>query len=599
MSSFYARIDAINGLFDLISGEEKKINNVFPGDTYIFYFRGYEKQNINITLTTDYENDNPFNTVMIYQYQYRNESIHETAMNTLEPISKKNYNNQLISFYSYSVSSDESYIYSQTNYLSLKVDTNNISYFIVKIDNPIEYYDLENGKINPFYNLKSNTTYIFYGNGEQYQIAKINCESNISTKPFDNVIFYELRTKTYDYYDVKGNESISFTSGNNQSSIFGSYEIRYYKTKFIAFRIKPLYDIDYIEIKINIQGFQFHLYDGFVENVTNIIPGEQYVFFINARIYDIIYINLTTNYVEIPFTKINIFESRNNEKQEYHYNSSLSMNNSKIDNQLVSFGTHIVFNYNTYLFTLKVIPNNGIKYIAAKIDIEETLFRIYDDKYFVKLNYNLKSGNNYYAYASFFVEDQGKKINIILNMSYIDYMPFDYIYLCESNRACSDFVKKVHYENMTTKREGENTIIASLSYQIPRPSYSYLYLRFSPKYDIPYFYSYYEYAQNIKPDNETKPDNGTKPDNKTKPDNGTKSDETETDDEKEEDGKNNNSTIFKIIIISITSIVIILIFIIILICTIKKKNNPFKNDVDNLADKPLYPVTETKNTNEK
>ena len=194
MSSFYARIDAINGLFDLISGEEKKINNVFPGDTYIFYFRGYEKQNINITLTTDYENDNPFNTVMIYQYQYRNESIHETAMNTLEPISKKNYNNQLISFYSYSVSSDESYIYSQNNYLSLKVDTNNISYFIVKIDNPIEYYDLENGKINPFYNLKSNTTYIFYGNGEQYQIAKINCESNISTKPFDNVIFYELRT---------------------------------------------------------------------------------------------------------------------------------------------------------------------------------------------------------------------------------------------------------------------------------------------------------------------------------------------------------------------------------------------------------------------
>ena len=141
LNYFYARVDVINGLFDLTSGEAKKISNVFPGDTYIFYIRAYEQQNINITLTTDYINDNPFNTVMIYQYEYKNETIHETTKATLQPIYKKNSNNQLISFYSYLTSSDDRYEFYQTNYLALKVDTTNISYFIVKIDNPIEFYD--------------------------------------------------------------------------------------------------------------------------------------------------------------------------------------------------------------------------------------------------------------------------------------------------------------------------------------------------------------------------------------------------------------------------------------------------------------------------
>ena len=100
---------------------------------------------------------------------------------------------------------------------------------------------------------------------------------------------------------------------------------------------------------------------------------------------------------------------------------------------------------------------------------------------------------------------------------------------------------------MIIKIEEENNIITSLSYQISSTSTSYLYLRFSPKYNIPYFSSYYENEQNIKPDNETKPDNKTKPD------------ETKTDDEKEVDGKSNDSIIFKDIIISIASLVIIII----------------------------------------
>ena len=280
-----------------------------------------------------------------------------------------------------------------------------------------------------------------------------------------------------------------------------------------------------------------------------------------TQLYDIININLTTNYVETPFTKINIFESTYNDYQIYQYNSSLSMNTLRKGNQLVSFATHVTRDYYAALFTLKLFPNNGIEYIAAKIDIEKTVFRI-GEKQYITTNYNLKSGNNYYAYMSIYSENYGKKINLILDMSYRDYMPFDYIYLCESTRSCNDFNKKVHYKDMIIKIKEKNKIIASLSYQISNTSISYLYLRFSPKYNIPYFSSYYENY-----------------------------------DEKEVYGKINDSTVFKVFIISMASIVIIIILITIIIC-IKKKNNPFNNYVDNLADKPLYPVVETPNYNQ-
>ena len=113
----------------------KKINNAFPGGTYIFYIKTYEQQKVNITLSIDYINYNPFNSVFIYQYQYKNETLHYTASRSLTSISNKKSNNQLISFYSYLVSSDKAYVFSQTNYLVLRIVPNNISYFFVKIDN--------------------------------------------------------------------------------------------------------------------------------------------------------------------------------------------------------------------------------------------------------------------------------------------------------------------------------------------------------------------------------------------------------------------------------------------------------------------------------
>ena len=480
ISYYDVKIDVINGMFFLSSGEEKLINKAFPGGTYIFYIKAYEQQKVNITLSTDYINYNPFNSVFIYQYQYKNETLHYTASRFLSSISNKKTNNQLISFYSYLVSSDKTYLFSQTNYLALRIVPNNISYFIVKIDNPIEYYDLNNGIQKAFYNLKSNTTYIFYGEAKPFQLAKIYCETNnLSTKPFDNIIIYELRTKTYDYYNIKGNEPISFTPNNKKSSISTSYEISNSYTKLLAFRIKPLYDIDYITVKISIQGSYYYLYDGETKNITSLNYEGQYIIFIRTSLYDVINFNLTTNYVEKPLSKITIFESSTIDAG-FTKNISLSMKYSKQNNQLISINSYIASNYYTSYLRIKIIPNDNIKYILAKANIVKTLFTIWEKSSKLPFN-NLISEYNYYA-RMYTIRNE-KSLKITLDMSYKDYMPFDYIYLCESSRQCDDFKIKIHYKDMEIKIEKEK-IIASFFYQTSKNEFNYLYLRFSPKYNI-------------------------------------------------------------------------------------------------------------------
>ena len=375
ISYFETQIDCTNGIYDLKSGESKKITNVLSKDTYIFYIPAYEKQNINIFLTTNEIGSQPFESVKIYEYEYRDNSFHSKYKSIISPISSVKSNQQLILSYEYRVSIDNTYVYSQTNYLALRIVTNDIKYFIVKINNPIEYYDLNNGVQKTFYNLKSNTTYIFYGKGIQYQYAKIFFETNsLNDKSLDKVIFYELRNKTYNYYNEKGEIPISFKSSYNQLSTSASYEIENYYTKLISFRINPLYDIDELNVKINIQGFSYTLSENKEKSISSVISGEQYTFLMRSNLYDLVNITVTTNYIDSkPFTKFIIFESVS-QSASFIKNQSLSLTSYKQDNQLVSTTSYLNSYDVAYLLTLKIIPNNGIKYFNIKFNIDKTLF---------------------------------------------------------------------------------------------------------------------------------------------------------------------------------------------------------------------------------
>ena len=81
-------------------------------------------------------------------------------------------NSQLNSVFSYTVLSDEINPNYQTNYLVLKIVPKDISYLTIKMDNPVEYYDLISEKQETLNNLNANTTYFFYCKGTKNKYVK-------------------------------------------------------------------------------------------------------------------------------------------------------------------------------------------------------------------------------------------------------------------------------------------------------------------------------------------------------------------------------------------------------------------------------------------
>ena len=347
-------------------------------------------------------------------------------------------------------------------------------------------------------NLKADTTYIFYCKGVQNQYAKIYFETDsLDDKPFNNVIIYELLNKTYNYVFKRGDVPISFSKNNKKSSSFASYEILSYNAEIIAFRINPLYDINNINIEINIQGLTYTLSPGISKTINNVISNMQYTFYLRTNLYDIVNINLTTNYIDSePFLKIIAFESVDN-MAAFLKNTSLSLNTSKEGDQLASIGEYRISNDCGYLLTLKTIPNLDINYINAKMDIEKTLFEIYEDDKIKPIN-KLIGGRDYYVKMSYLRAE--KKLNINLIMSFIDdKQPFDCLYFSESYRKFNDIVKEIYYKDISIKKI-EDKIIFSISYEAIDARYPYLFLKFTPKYNLTYFLPYFEYEENYEPD---------------------------------------------------------------------------------------------------
>ena len=486
VSYFLTRIDCINGVYDLESGIPNKITNLSPGGTYLFYIPAYELQTVNIFLTTISTNLKPFESIYAYEYEFRNYTFFPKNTTQISNITSTMLNSQLNSVFSYTVLSDEIKPNYQTNYLVLKIVPKDISYLTIKMDNPVEYYDLISENQETLNNLNANTTYFFYCKGAKNKYAKIYVEADsLNKKPFNNIIIYEIANKTYYYNFKRVDVPTSFTSENNKASIFASYEIQSSDTRMIKFRINPLYNINSIKIKVDVQGFTYTLAHQETKTINNVKPGVQYSFYLSVRLLYFIKINLTTNYIDSePFTKLMAFESPNF-VFDYLTNKSLTLNSTKEGNQLVSIGSYRVSVERGDFFTLKVIPNSGINYMIVNFEIEKTIFHIdlgSDVPY-----YNLTAGRDYYVKITYW----GTETNIIFEMSCKnDEKPFDYLYFSE-DYTFTKINDKIAYKDLPIKKEGDK-ISFSYIYKVDHYLQTGFYIKFIPNYNLSYFKPQYK-----------------------------------------------------------------------------------------------------------
>ena len=296
-------------------------------------------------------------------------------------------------------------------------------------------------------------------------------------KPFTTVNFYELEDQNSTYRD-KTNAPISFTKRDNISLISASCIVKNEFANYILLNIKPLYDIKYISIQMNSSGNSYDMSKGLSKNITNLISGAPYTFYMNVDRLDIVTISFTmNNFGKIPFTDIYIFE------QASKHNSYLNSSSQPISflnegNQIIADFSYQINHFASNIAGFKITSNFDIDYMVSKIDIEKCLYEInYNSKM-----YNLKVGIKYYLFADIY----GKKDEVTFTLTMDDMnIPFNSINIYEVDSYFYDsYLSKISKD--VSNKKNKDKLVLSFSYKALNTRVSHLLVEFCPKYNIKY-----------------------------------------------------------------------------------------------------------------
>ena len=356
-------------------------------------------------------------------------------------------------------------------------------------------YDLVNGVQKKIYSLNSSETYSFYFDTFQYQNLSISLNmSYMSPKPFTYSYIYEYESRYSSSSLINSSQSFSTTTKNNELTSSFTYSVKNVNTKYIALKITPNYNINYIVVSINAEGV-YDLSNGLPKNVTTLKSGIPYYFFLPSSYLQTAFINLNISYMSSkPFTYSYIYEYSTKYSSTYLTYNSQYLSTTTKNNELTSSFTYSVKNVNTKYIALKFTPNYNINYIVAKFDIKNY-------KYELSYNgakqtiYNLNSQNKYYLFIK--MNNKSKiKVTLTMDYSYYNSLSFLYIYeLIDYINGLDSYYNKV-YKDVTIDNKDSQSII-SFTYTTSHSNIEYVVLEITPNNDITYLKSEFEYVSSL------------------------------------------------------------------------------------------------------
>ncbi|MBQ4215359.1 MAG: hypothetical protein II663_03690, partial [Bacteroidales bacterium] len=181
-----------------------------------------------------------------------------------------------------------------------------VKYLVVEINSIGKTYNLNNGEQKNFTNLLSEIPYSFIINMKKDQTANISINMNYMTpQPFSFLNIYEYSPiNIVTRYDKKRN--INIISEKNELKASFLYSASSNAT-YIRIKIIPNLNINYLMMKISIGGCSYDLKEGVSNNFTNLIASNVYYFYIEASLFQKLFINFTINYMsKQPFNSLKI-----------------------------------------------------------------------------------------------------------------------------------------------------------------------------------------------------------------------------------------------------------------------------------------------------
>ena len=143
-------------------------------------------------------------------------------------------------------------------------------------------------------------------------------------------------------------------------------------TNFILFKIKTKFELEYLNIKIEIGGGFHNIEKGFSNNITNLFCKYSYYFFVLTSKGEKLNFKLIINSNEIkdPFNSLNILEYNNKKSSSiFLQKTNKEFLNEKKDNKLITSISYQVKNNLTNLIALKIIPKKDLGSIDCFVEL--------------------------------------------------------------------------------------------------------------------------------------------------------------------------------------------------------------------------------------
>ena len=468
-----ARVDVMGGAYDISQGISNTVNNLTAGYNYYFFLPSSLYENHLFNLTMNNMNQRPFQYLYVNGYVKKDEK--EISSETQSVTILSTINKELFASFTHTT------VYNDTKYIALVIKPNyNISYITINYEGEKCAYNLSDGIPLNLTKIISGYKYFFFIPNTLYQNDSISLIMNKKgSNPIASAIFKELENRSSTNHLSTSSQSIYASTENNEMISNFSYFISQLKARYLSLILKFNNDLDYMSIKINIEGCLYDLSEHIPLNVTNLKAGFSYYFFIPAVKYQNQIINLQMNNMnKQPFSLVNIQE-REGKASASLKSISQSVAMKTENNELVSSITYYINNFDTKYLALLVTPDYDIDYITLKVEIAGGS---YDLSSGVPLNLTeLKSGFSYYFFISASLYDSAA---IDLTWEHMSNQPFSYVNIYEHSIK-SSFILNTTKQISTTIQNSK--IISSFAYSIKNDTTKLLALEIKPTDNIDNF----------------------------------------------------------------------------------------------------------------
>ena len=348
--------------YDLNNEYSKNISGIKAGNSYKLYIQTEGLQIANVSLSMKYNITNKsLCHINIYEKKviYSSENIKSSTRQISSP--------------------SEIFFYQMANYNSLYlllelIPNYNFKQLNIEISLLSAIFELNNEESKDFGGLLPGISYYLFIPSSQLQTINVGLKIyKMTSQPFTSIGIYEYPYKNCLYYNHYENKSISFTKYDNQLeaqiSYINSYSFNYYSF-YTVFEIKPIENIKYMSISLDIHGKVFQLYDSSSYILSNLDPlYKNYLSIYIEKKKPEVYIALKLNKIfgSKPFNNIAIYEYSKKEKNnKYIEEITLKVKDGVFE---ISFSYNVKIS-STKRLLFEIIPNHYLEYINAYIEIK-------------------------------------------------------------------------------------------------------------------------------------------------------------------------------------------------------------------------------------